>query len=260
MTRAARALARSAVALLGDPLERLHALRGVGPFVADVLAFRSSQRDCVPSLRLAWRHLHPRLADRFDEAARIDRHYFLQDIWVASRILHAQPPFHVDVGSRVDGFVAHLLCVRHVEVVDLRPLTAEHPRLHFRMGTLVALPYSNGTVCSLSCLHTLEHIGLGRYGDDIDPRGHERATDELRRVLAPGGSLYVSAPIGRERVEFNAHRVFAPRTVLDLFAGLELTCFAGIDDDGALLEGIDPIRLEAADYACGIFEFKAPEA
>ena len=44
----------------------------------------------------------------------------------------------------------------------------------------------------------LEHIGLGRYGDPIDPQGTEKAATELQRVLAPGGDLYLSLPIEKE--------------------------------------------------------------
>lgn len=51
----------------------------------------------------------PMLLDRYKAAGTIDRHYFLQDIYVAKKVIKEQPQRHFDVGSRVDGFIAHLL-------------------------------------------------------------------------------------------------------------------------------------------------------
>ena len=65
-----------------------------------------------------------------------------------------------------------------------------------------------------------EHIGLGRYGDPLDPLGTRKAAAELQRVLAPGGQLLFSLPVGRPRVEFNAHRVHDPHEVASWFDGL----------------------------------------
>jgi hypothetical protein len=114
------------------------------------------------------------------------------------------------------------------------------------------------SVESLSSLHAVEHFGLGRYGDHIDPRGCFRAMQSLARVLRVGGTLYFSVPIGRERLEFNAHRIFSPATILDSFRGLTLKSFAAVDDDGLLDPHATPEGYSAARYACGLFEFSKP--
>ena len=62
---------------------------------------------------------------------------------------------------------------------------------------------------SLSCLHALEHFGLGRYGDPVDYDGYLKGFDNLYRILKPGGRLYFSVPMGPQRIEFDAHRVFS---------------------------------------------------
>ena len=81
--------------------------------------------------------------------------------------------------------------------------------LRFVQGDMCRLDgFETGSVDSLSCLHTIEHVGLGRYGDPIDPEGWVVAVRELARILAPGGRLYLGTPIGRERVCFNSERVF----------------------------------------------------
>ncbi len=246
---------RAAVAVLGDPRERVDALRGIVPYICDAVAFRTKQQGLARDLCVSLQYLYPRLSDRTAEAGTVDGHYFLQDIWAAERVLRAGPARHVDIGSRLDGFVSHLLCVREVEVVDVRPLSIVHPRLSFQRGTIIALPYAEGTIESLSCLHTLEHVGLGRYGDEVEPLGHVLAMAELRRVLAPGGRLYVSVPVGVQRVEFNAHRVLSPASVLEGLSGLTLSSFSAITDEGVLVHDADPLDFATATYSCGLFEF-----
>ena len=184
-----------------------------------------------------------------------DRHYFLQDLWAARRVYERRPASHLDVGSRLDGFVAHLLTFMPVTVVDIRPLAHPPAGLTFVRGdalTLAEIPTDSAE--SLSSLHTVEHFGLGRYGDPIDPAGWRRGLAALARVLRPGGTLYLSVPVGRQRLEFNAQRVFHPRTVPDALAPLQLTHFAAIGDDGVLADPADPDDYAMAVNACGLYE------
>lgn len=202
-------------------------------------------------------NLYPCLTDYGASAAGVaNGHYFHQDLYVARKIFARRPARHVDIGSRIDGFVAHLLCFMPVEYVDIRALESRVAGLRFRQSDASELAeFASDSIDSLSTLHAAEHFGLGRYGDPIDPAACFRFMAALARVLAPGGRLYVSVPVGRERVEFNAHRVFAPGTVLAAFPGLRLTSFSAVLDDGELYEDIDPARADDADFACGIFEF-----
>lgn len=152
------------------------------------------------------------------------------------------------------GFVAHLLCFREVEYVDLRPLPTNVNGLKFNQGSLLALPYESGELESVSSLHVIEHIGLGRYGDPIDHQGWRKACRELQRVLRPGGHLYTSMPIGFERLEFDGHRVFDPQTIVKVFDESTLTDFACVDDSGAYVADCDPTRFKGW-YGCGLFHF-----
>jgi SAM-dependent methyltransferase len=229
------------------------ALRATPWYWSQLISYRSLTHEIVP----LW-ELRPALKDRFASAGNLDAHYFRQDLWVASRIISTRPPVHVDVGSRFDGFVAQLSLVVPVEMVDIRPLNHGLDTVRFRQGNICSLPYPDRSVASLSSLHVLEHIGLGRYGDPLDPKGSEKALQELMRVLAPGGVLYVSVPIGRARVCFNAHRVFDPEFVIGQLSELTLVEFIGIDDHGRFLEGVDPVTLRSADFGLGIYEFNRP--
>jgi len=239
------------------PRQTLGALAALPRFVRDYRGFWS---------RCDWeRDLQPCLLDRDASAGSLGE-YFWQDLLVARRIIESDPERHVDVGSRLDGFIAHLACVRPVEVYDIRPLTAAIPNVRFTQWDLTAPgPAAPGEQADcVSCLHTLEHVGLGRYGDPIDPEGWRRGLSRLASLVAPGGRLWLSVPVGRRRVVFNAHRVFDARELLDQARREDLVavefgvlepggCFAPLGGDAAL------DSLARREYALGLFVFaRAP--
>lgn len=160
--------------------------------------------------------LYPCLNDDTDETA-IEPTYFYQNAWAFERILHSNPDCHVDVGSH-HTFVALLSKALSVTMVDIRPLSLPLDTLDFRKGSILDLPYEDRSLESVSSVCVVEHIGLGRYGDPLDPAGTEKAIAELKRVVRVGGHLYVSLPLDdRNRLYFNAHRAFAESYVLSLF-------------------------------------------
>lgn len=207
-------------------------------------------------------NFQPCLYDWYEEGGATKNEYFLQDLYVARKIHAAKPEKHVDIGSRIDGFVAHVASFREVEVFDIRPVTSEIPGIVFRQANLMDSPAEFSEYCdSLSCLHALEHFGLGRYGDPIDPYGYEAGLRNMVKVLRSGGLFYLSVPIGEQRVEFNAHRVFSPALVVRLATahGLSLREFAWIGPGRKVIQSTDPeqdmAQLEKARYALGIFTF-----
>jgi hypothetical protein len=218
------------------------------------------REDRMDNFRFSWRDAWYKSFDRYDTAASVTFHYFFQDLW-AARILHQQGVrHHVDVGSRLDGFIGHVLTFSTVEYVDVRELALQIPGFLYRRGDITNLPFGDGAVPSLSSLHVLEHVGLGRYGDQVDRDGHRRAAAELTRVLAPGGTLLIGTPVGRERLCFDAHRIFDPQTVIDLFPQLQLTTFALLDDScDRILEDASFDDARNCDYGCGLFQFRRPE-
>lgn len=209
--------------------------------------------------RIGLRGLFPILTDRGASAGLTGDHYFLQDLWAAKKVFERNPREHLDVGSRIDGFVAHLLSFRSVTVVDLRPLDENIPGLTFLCDDATEMKLvESDSIESLSSLHVAEHFGLGRYGDLVDPNACFRFMGSLERILAPTGRLYFSVPIGRERVEFNAHRVFAPQTIIQSFSKLKLISFSFIGDEGRFYKDSDPLGLPEIDFGCGLFEFTKP--
>jgi SAM-dependent methyltransferase len=203
--------------------------------------------------QLRWRDTLPVVSDRLTTTP-FDAHYLHQDTWAAQRVAETRPAEHVDVGSRVD-FACFLTALTKVTFIDIRPLAAEITGLSSVAGSVLALPFTDQSVDSLSCLHVAEHIGLGRYGDPLDPAGSRKAIAELQRVLAPGGRLLFSVPVGLPRVCFNAHRIHDPREVRALFDELELLEFAGVDDTGSFRRNRSLDELARESYACGMYHF-----
>jgi SAM-dependent methyltransferase len=229
-------------------------LRRLPRFLGEARAYRRRARRGPFPLR--WSEVHPVLSEYAGEAGVVRGQYFHQDLWAARRIFERRPATHIDVGSRIDGFVAHVLSFMPVTIVDIRPLTSAVKGLRFvRADACELTDFATGSVDSLSSLHAVEHIGLGRYGDEIDPDGCFKAMRELARVLAPGGRLYFGVPVGRPRVRFNCERIFDPCMILDTFSSLELVDLKAVGDDEELIEAPRVVDLARADCACGLFEF-----
>lgn len=188
-----------------------------------------------------------------------DPHYFYQGAWISRCLKKSSPTLHIDIGSSVltvgvmSGYVQTIF-------VDYRPLNAKLSGLSSVGGSINKLPFADGAVRSLSCMHVIEHIGLGRYGDPLDPDGANKAIAELVRVMAPRGKLYLTTPVGRERVCFNAHRVFSPVDLPLMFKGLNVRSFAWVDDAGQFHAEASPEDAVDSEYACGFYEFEKLDA
>jgi hypothetical protein len=197
---------------------------------------------------------YPCLFDKTFKSS-IDSHYFYQDLWAFKKIYSFKPELHVDVGSNVN-YVGFLTAITKVHFVDIRPLEVSNVNnLKSVKGSILDLPYESNSLQSISCLHVAEHIGLGRYGDTIDPLGTKKAASELSRCLAQGGNLFFSLPVGKPRLCFNAHRIHSPQQIIEFFSDLKLIEFSGTDDRKNFIENIDITVLEDSRYACGMFWF-----
>lgn len=206
-------------------------------------------------------HRYPVWADYRKQAGSSKGDYFHQDLLVASLIHENAPQKHIDVGSRIDGFVAHVAAFRKIQVLDIRPLTSlGHSNIEFIQADLMSMNCSLPTADSISCLHAIEHFGLGRYGDPVDPEGYQKGFSNLVDMLEANGTLYISFPIGRQNeVHFNAHRVFHPQDILHWEASksLELIRFDYVDDSGDLHKNINLLdEMIDVGLGCGIYTFR----
>lgn len=229
--------------------------RELAEYARDLRAYRREARAAGVEVRF---DLEPVFFNRAINSP-FDSHYTYQSAWATRRIVERAPSEHIDVSSSVP-FVAQLASVLPVTMFEFRAPDISLPNLTLREATVLDLPLADQSVDSISCMHVIEHVGLGRYGDPLDPLGTERALRELCRVVAPGGVLYVSLPVGRPRVAFNAHRVTAPDEVVKLAAGqgLQLVRFAHVDDDGRFHDPSRPSDAASLEYGLGCYELARP--
>ncbi len=202
------------------------------------------------SMKIHEEYQYPIFKDKFNQAGSISS-YFWQDLWAARKIYKNNPKIHYDIGSRIDGFVAHLLSFRDkVNLIDIRPLDRSVDGLNFIQSDATSLEnISNNSIESLSALCSLEHFGMGRYGDSIDPEACYKCFRAIVRKMKSGGNLYISVPVGKEHIEFNAHRVFYASTIIHEFNGCELMEYSCTHD--GYIEYNIPINKYDDDYSLG---------
>jgi len=223
--------------------------------------FRIKRQAETSGLDFPFGKLYPCLDERFVDSGTAYGHYFHQDLLVANRIFVNNPEKHVDIGSRIDGFVAHVAAFREIEIFDVRPLSHSIHNIISKQVDLVDSNFNLKNYCdSISSLHAIEHFGLGRYGDELDYNGHLKGLENIHGMLKAGGKFYLSVPIGEQRIEFNAHRIFSVKYLIELLRNkYQIDSFSYVNDDGDLFRDVplDPQDIEknyACDYGCGIFE------
>jgi hypothetical protein len=202
--------------------------------------------------------LSPVLKDYWDSAGSATGHYFWQDLICARWIFDGRPSSHFDVASRVDGFIAHLLSFREVTILDIRPLDVIIPNLTVTLGDAQNdLSHLKGKYSSVSSLHSIEHFGLGRYGDNLDSEGHEKGLKNIAGCVSEKGALYVSFPIGKAAVEFNAQRIIDPLWAVRVLTDFTLEEFVLIPWKDQPVYGLSPEDVDTSVWGqAGVYRFK----
>lgn len=221
-------------------------------FIKDYLNFKKLSK----TKRFKHAGLFPCLFDK-TSTTHFDPHYTYHPAWAARIIAKIKPEKHIDISSIIH-FSTLVSAFVPVEFYDYRPAEVMLPNLACKKGDLLDLPFSDGSVESLSCMHTIEHVGLGRYGDVIDPEGDIKAAKELSRVVKTGGTFIYVAPIGHPRIEFNAHRVYSYKQVLELFPEMDLKEFSLVPDnfkETGLIKNASEELANLQTWACGCFWF-----
>lgn len=264
--RFARTLNRAAVQGGVDVTRATWAVRGRTQFLSDLRRFKSLVPTSGTGNDFTWGKLLPIMNDRVDSSGIASGHYFHQDLYTVKQTYRRNPERHIDIGSGVDGFVAHVASFRIIEVLDIRPMTASIENIEFVQGDITSLkPGSLGQADSVSCLHAVEHVGLGRYGDPVDPDGFLTTLDQVISLVKPGGSLSLSVPLGSvQRVEFNAHQIFKVPYIRSLLASrFEQLALAIFDDQGDFHPHVSPSAPSAHDsfgttYGCAVWTCTNP--
>lgn len=226
-------------------------------FEAHLLRLREQQQ-LSPSPRFApdaW-SLQPILNDDTAQTG-FDAHYIYHTAWALRRLKAINPPYHCDFGSSL-YFVVMASAIVPLVFGDYRPPAFDLPDLKVVSVNLTATGLADASLPSVSCMHVVEHVGLGRYGDPIDYEGDLLAMRELKRIVAPGGSLLFVVPIGHPRIVYNAHRIYGYGQILETFTDrFDLADFALITDEGRFIPGAPSTLAESQTYGCGCFHFIA---
>lgn len=229
---------------------------GLYRYICDSLTYIKLSNQSEHSFRYDYKDNIPWLLDRFESAGAVPKHYFWQDLWAAKIVYKLETPMHHDIGSRLDGFIAHCLPFCKITMMDFRALPYKIPNLHFVQTNCMDMNnIPSNSISSLSSLHVVEHFGLGRYGDPVDPIAHVKAISEIQRIISPGGKIIFSVPVGIQRLEFNAQRIFNPKTIIELFDNCNLDEFSVVDDDNNYHEHQNPEKWAHLRNGCGLFLF-----
>ncbi|MFY0651318.1 MAG: DUF268 domain-containing protein [Cyclobacteriaceae bacterium] len=187
-----------------------------------------------------------------------DRHYIYHTAWANRKLIEITPKKHVDISSSL-YFSALASAHTQVEFYDYRPPNLILDNFTAKSGDLCDLPFESNSVESISCMHVVEHVGLGRYGDPIDYDGDLKAMSELIRVLKLKGHMLFVVPIGKPKIIFNAHRIYSYRQIKKYFSELKLIEFTLIPENenkGHLISHASEEQADAEDYGCGCFLFR----
>jgi SAM-dependent methyltransferase len=217
-------------------------LRQYEEFKKDDRRFESDENDLFPCLNDA------------TENTNFDAHYTYHPAWAARIVRDINPPKHIDISS-ILHFSTMLSAFIPVEFYDFRPVDLNLSNLTLGAVNLNDLPFATNSIESLSCMHTLEHIGLGRYGDELNAEGDLKAIAELKRVVKIGGSLIIVTPIGKPKLQFNAHRIYSYEMIIEYFSDFLLKDFSLVNDSSQFISPANPNLVALQSYGCGCFWF-----
>jgi len=199
---------------------------------------------------------YPCLNDKNTKTS-FDKHYTYHTAWAARKLRDISPIEHIDISS-LTYFSTLVSAFIPVRFYDYRPEEIELDNFSCEHADITQLPFDNDSIDSLSCMHVVEHIGLGRYGDPLDVDGDLKAIEELKRVVSIGGNLLFVVPIGKAKIMFNAHRIYSYDQIINYFKNFELLEFTLIPDqsNGGLIINATKEQADIQVYGCGCFMFK----
>ena len=234
-----------------DPTKSLSLPRGILRFARGYLEFKKAKYSDDEIV------FSPSFHDSHAQAGSADGHYFWQDFLCAKWIAVENPKEHFDVGSRIDGFIAHVLMLTDVTQLDIRPMESKIPGLKIEVADLQKEAEPKKRFSSVSSLHSVEHFGLGRYGDKIEPDGHRNGLVNLSKFVENRGYLYISFPIGHPRVEFNSQRIIHPEWPIEILENFNLVEFILIPWKGSPIYDLLPSEVDVDKIGqAGLYKFQ----
>jgi SAM-dependent methyltransferase len=213
-----------------------------------------NENSTIKRFEVRWEDKYPWLHDNTPNTG-FDAHYIYHPAWAARILAKTKPDYHIDISSTLN-FSTMVSAFIPVRFYDYRPPILQLDNLQCDFIDLNSLPFETNSISSLSCMHTVEHIGLGRYGDVLDPEGDLKAIKELKRVIKPGGNMLFVTPVGHPKLMFNAHRIYGYSQVIEYFSGFELEDFSLVTDKNEFIVNAPVELANTQNYGCGCFWFR----
>ncbi len=226
-------------------------------FLKDFVHFKHISSRTAERFPVIWQDRYPCFSEN-TSVTTFDGHYVYHTAWAARILNKIRPQLHVDISSSL-FFSSIVSAFIPVSYYDFRPPLLQLSNLEINHADITKLSFANNSITSLSCMHVIEHIGLGRYGDPLDPEGDIKAIDELKRVLSPEGHLLLVVPVGVPKVMFNAHRIYSYDQIMNNFKYFTLVDFSLIPDDyytHGIMDNATAELVQTQTYGCGCFWFK----
>lgn len=98
-----------------------------------------------------------------------------------------------------------------VTTLEYGAIQTDHPQLATYTPKVFHSAYIGGKLEPFDAVvsfSSLEHSGLGRYGDALNPWGDLMAVARIWCVTKDDGLLFLGVPSGPDCVQFNAHRIY----------------------------------------------------
>lgn len=216
--------------------------------------FNKLKKDSNNRFEIKWSDAYPCLNDKTTYTP-FDQHYTYHPAWAARILAKTKPTLHHDFSSIIN-FSTVLSAFIPVKFYDYRPADIQLSNWSGHFANLEKLDIASNSLESVSCMHTIEHIGLGRYGDVLDANADITAINQLQRITKQGGNILFVTPVGKQKIEFNAHRIYSYQLILEMFNQCTLKEFSLIPDTGGLIENAPSELVEKQQYACGCFWFE----
>lgn len=231
--------------------------RKLNDFKNDFKKLKSQASNTTERFQMNYDEIYPCLWDKSINTD-YDHHYLLHVAWAARKIAEIKPKKHVDISSSLN-FCSTISAFVDVEFYDFRPAKIKNlSNLKCDQADLTKLHFDSCSINSLSCMHTVEHIGLGRYGDPLGYDSDLKSIEEMKRVVVSKGNILFVVPIGSPKIMFNAHRIYSYEQIITYFEGFMLKEFSLITDDkngGELILNSSKTIADKQEYGCGCFWF-----
>lgn len=193
------------------------------------------------------------------ESSSLEDSRFIEISFVLSGLLKKERGKVLDIGCTDSGNIAPLVLASlgwEAYGIDIREGKFEHPNFHFIRGDIRKTSFPNNFFDYAYAISTLEHIGLkGRYSvTEEDPQGDIKATEEIARIVRPGGIFLVTIPYGRGKLvkplcrvydKFRLQKLFSQeKTTKEIYYTLKQGCWVTVSEEVAA--EIDFLRGERA--------------